>query len=104
MSMGLTQALMDVVPEHYSYQDTGCEISPSCLRCPLPQCKYDDPGWLQRERKRERDQEVLSALHQHRLSVPEAAVRFALSERTIFRILNRTRYAPAMPSVLAQGI
>ncbi len=23
--------------------DDGCEYSPTCLRCPLPLCKYDDP-------------------------------------------------------------
>jgi hypothetical protein len=23
--------------------DKGCEVSPSCLRCPLPQCVYDEP-------------------------------------------------------------
>jgi hypothetical protein len=24
------------------YRDTGCEVSPSCLDCPLPKCKYDN--------------------------------------------------------------
>jgi hypothetical protein len=23
--------------------DTGCDASPSCLRCPLPRCKFDEP-------------------------------------------------------------
>ncbi len=28
-----------------TFQDDGdCEASPSCLDCPLPQCKYDDPS------------------------------------------------------------
>ena len=89
MRQMLTGQLLDVVPEHYPYQDTGCEVSPSCLQCPLPQCKYDDPGWLQREQRRERDHEVLSILRRNRLSVPEAATRFDLSQRTIFRILKR---------------
>lgn len=31
------------LPEHTNYQDTGCEVSPSCLRCPLAICKYDAP-------------------------------------------------------------
>ena len=26
------------------YQDLGCEHSPSCLSCPLPVCKYDNPS------------------------------------------------------------
>ena len=81
--------LVDVLPERFSYRDDGCEVSVSCLRCPLPQCKYDDPGWLQRERLRERDQEVVSALREQGLSVAEAAARFSLSQRTVFRILRR---------------
>jgi len=28
----------------YVYVDTGCaEVGPSCLECPLPACKHDDP-------------------------------------------------------------
>jgi hypothetical protein len=91
MISGLFQVLQDVVPEHFPYSDTGCEISQFCLRCPLPQCKYDDPGGLHRERRKKRDQEVLSRLQEDRLSVSEAASHFALSQRTIFRILKRSR-------------
>jgi hypothetical protein len=42
-------------PTHSHYVDDGCEVSPSCLSCPLPLCKYDDPGgyqnWLGRRRR-----------------------------------------------------
>jgi len=31
-----------LVDEHF-VPDDGCEYSPSCLLCPLPVCKYDDP-------------------------------------------------------------
>jgi hypothetical protein len=31
------------VPEHVAYQDTGCNLAPRCLTCPLPVCKYDSP-------------------------------------------------------------
>ena len=41
----------DAVPEFYHYEDTGCEVSDACLDCPLPQCKYYDPGWFQRNRR-----------------------------------------------------
>ena len=81
--------LVDVVLERYPYRDEGCEVSPSCLKCPLPQCKYDDPGWIQRQKRKERDSQVVSSLLEDGLSVPEAAARFALSQRTIFRILGR---------------
>ena len=82
-------AIIDVVPESYPYRDDGCEVSPSCLRCPLPQCKYDDPGWFQRQKRKGRDREVMAALQENGMSVLDVAARFALSERTIFRILRR---------------
>ena len=89
MDPGNAVAVMDVVPERFQYRDEGCELSSSCLRCPLPQCKYDDPGWYQREQRRERDCRVVEALWSGGLTVPEAAAHFALSQRTVFRILKR---------------
>ena len=38
------RAFSDDASEFYHYEDTGCEASDSCLDCPLPQCRYDDPG------------------------------------------------------------
>ena len=89
MSTNSAAAVMDVIPERFSYRDEGCDLFESCLRCPLPQCKYDDPGWLRREQRKARDSRVMEALWRDRISVSEAAVRFALSQRTIFRILKR---------------
>ena len=89
MIQGNMAAILDAVPENYPYRDDGCQVSPSCLRCPLPQCKYDDPGWFQREKRRGRDEEVIAVMHQQDLSVSEAAARFDISQRTIFRILLR---------------
>lgn len=83
MNMGL--------PENYPYPDDGCELSPSCLRCPLPQCKYDDPGYSRRGQRRERDTLVMAALSNDGLSVPQAATRFSLSPRTVFRIIQQHR-------------
>ena len=38
------------------YPDTGCNLSPSCLECHLPACKYDDPGVVPNKQARgERD-------------------------------------------------
>lgn len=25
-----------------TWKDTGCDVHPKCLECPLPECKYDD--------------------------------------------------------------
>ncbi|MCE2404926.1 MAG: helix-turn-helix domain-containing protein [Dehalococcoidia bacterium] len=89
MSTSSAAAVMDVVPERFPYRDEGCELSQSCLRCPLPQCKYDDPGWLQREKRKARDSRIVEALWHDGISVSEASARFALSPRTIFRIVKR---------------
>jgi len=41
--------------ENYFVDDDGCEYCPSCLQCPLPVCKHDDPvgalRWVERTRK-----------------------------------------------------
>ena len=89
MRRGEAAVLLDVVPEHFPYRDDGCEVSPSCLSCPLPICKYDDPAWFQREKQKKKDRRVIAALRGDGLSVQEVAVRFDISQRTIFRILRR---------------
>ncbi len=84
----------DPRPEFVHYRDQGCEVSPSCLRCPLPRCRYDDPGWLRREAKAKRDQRVLTMHSSEGLGPSELAQRFGLSRRTIHRILRTQARAP----------
>ena len=91
MARKRNEPIIDALPEHYPYRDTGCEVSPSCLRCPLLRCKYDDPGWLQRGLRQRRDEEVLRVRSAKQLTVPQLAERFGLSERTVHRILSRSR-------------
>lgn len=83
----------DQAAEYYHYEDTGCEVSSSCLNCPLPQCKYDDPVWFQRHRRLTRDLRVWSTMQSERLTADEAAQRFSVTVRTIFRITRRCRDA-----------
>ena len=80
---------MDVLPEHFQYRDNGCEVSQSCLRCPLPKCKHDDPGWLRSYRRDQRDRRLLGVRSRENVSVGELAQRFQISERTVHRILAR---------------
>ena len=84
---------VDAVPEFYHYEDTGCEVAESCLKCPLPQCKYDDPAWFQRNRRLAKDLKVMSAMRLRNLTVDEAAEHFSVTVRTIFRIMRRCRDA-----------
>ena len=90
-----TRTTVDAVPEFFHYEDTGCEVSLSCLNCPLPQCKYDDPAWFQRYQRLSKDLIVLTAMQSENLTVDEAAERFSVTVRTIFRIMRRCREAPA---------
>jgi hypothetical protein len=83
--------MLDAVPEMYHYEDTGCEVSPSCLNCPLPQCKYDDPVWFQRYRRMGRDMKVWRTINSESLTAEEAARRFSVTVRTVFRIMRRCR-------------
>ena len=81
----------DTLPENVSYHDRGCDVAPSCLRCPLPVCKYDDPGWLSRLVRRSRDRAVIAARRREGMSVADLAERFGLSARTIHRIIQNER-------------
>ena len=81
---------MDLLPEYFPYRDDGCDVSASCLACPLPQCKYDDPGRFHRERRAHRDRQVLEARRRDGATVLELSKRFHISLRTVHRIMART--------------
>ena len=49
----LSPVRSDTLPENTRYKDDGCDVSSSCLGCPLAKCRYDDPGFLQRENRLE---------------------------------------------------
>ena len=71
--------------------DTGCGVSASCLSCPLPQCKHDDPAGYRWDRRRREDVAKLSEMERDALTVEEAAERFEIGVRTVFRIMQRGR-------------
>ncbi len=81
----------DTLPENINYRDDGCEVSFSCLDCPLPICKFDDPGWLQRESRQSRDEAMITARLLESLSVAQIAERFEVSTRTVHRVLKQER-------------
>ena len=88
------EPVLDGLPEQMHFADTGCEVASSCLSCPLPQCKFDDPAWYQALRRQGRDQELQDAHEREGLSVFEVAMRFSVSPRTVHRALQRLQ-APA---------
>ena len=78
----------DMLPEHSVYHDKGCDVAPACLACPLPVCKYDDPGWRERPTLKERSDTILSLLAEGLLP-NEIAPRVGCSIRTVHRAIKK---------------
>ena len=78
-------------------QDTGCEVSPTCLGCPLSQCKDDDREWYVRWRKRGKLLLVGQVMERESLTTQEAARRFRIAVRTAQRA---RRYAQVASGTL----
>ena len=87
--MRRNEPLIDRLPEFTAFGDHGCDLHPSCLSCPLPRCRYDDPGWIQREERDQRDTEILRARIAESLPVAHLAARFGVSTRTVHRVIKR---------------
>jgi hypothetical protein len=84
----------DALPEHADYRDTGCELSPSCLRCPLARCKYDDPAAARRPSgTAARDREIALLRRKYHAPVHMLMQTYGLSRRSIFRIVREAAQA-----------
>ncbi len=79
----------DPLPENTRYKDDGCSVSDSCFTCPLPRCRYEEPGGLRGVLNQMRDSQIL-ALKQAGVPVEDLADRFQVSRRTVFRVLEGT--------------
>ena len=79
----------DPLPENTRYKDDGCSVSESCFTCPLPRCRYEEPGGLRGVLNEMRDRQIL-ALKQAGAPVEDLADRFQVSRRTVFRVLEGT--------------
>jgi hypothetical protein len=90
----------DALPEHTQYADTGCDVHPSCLTCPLVRCRYDSPGGVRKVYSEDRDRAIVRA---QREGVPLGAIaqRFGVSRRTVFRALARGRTSTSPPDPLS---
>ncbi len=77
----------DSLPEYTRYRDDGCDIHSTCLSCPLPRCRYEEPGGLRALINEHRDRQIV-ALRSKGVPVEELAGRFQVSRRTVFRVLE----------------
>ena len=76
------------LPENTVYEDTGCDLAPSCLECPLALCKYDDPSGARYDRTAMRDTEIMR-LFAEGLKVSAIALKVNISNRTVYRVIQR---------------
>lgn len=67
------------------HHDEGCELAPSCLECPFPQCRYDQG--LGNAKAADRRRRALLA-YDGGLGKHEAAAAVGISERTLSRALH----------------
>ncbi len=76
------------------YRDRGCSLQPSCLECPLNECRYDGNGYY--DDIRERDTKIAARVAFRKPKKPgdrirKVAVEYNLSTRTVHRIVQRAR-------------
>ena len=81
---------MDALPEHLEYRDSGCDLAPDCLRCPLVRCRHDQPGGARALFQSSRDKAVLLR-REEGVGIDALAHEFTLSRRSVFRILAKGR-------------
>jgi hypothetical protein len=86
----LRRARSDALPENTRYADSGCDVHPNCLTCPLVRCRYDEPGGTRRLMSEGRDRSIV-ALRRAGEDLESIASRFGVSRRTVFRALARDR-------------
>ena len=80
----------DSLPEFTRYRDDGCDISESCFTCPLPRCRYEEPGGLRALLNEQRDRQIIQ-LRLKGVPVDELADHFGVSRRTVFRVIGSTK-------------
>jgi len=81
----------DLPPEFCRYRDEGCELAPSCLNCPLPECVEDIPWGRLKLINGLRDQEIRRQYTEEKKKVAELARDFHISTRTVHRALAAGR-------------
>lgn len=74
--------------EYANWKDTGCDMGPSCLQCPLPKCIEEEPRGRQKRRLDARA-EAMKEMCRQGTPMHEIAAAFSVSERTVQRAFSR---------------
>ena len=70
------------------YLDNGCEVWQTCLECPLPECRLDNPGLGRRFLTLWQERDVVETILREKLGNAQAARRFG-TRRTHIEHLMR---------------
>ena len=77
------------------YQDRGCQESPSCLKCHLPRCVFDEPwdelkkAWSAKDAERANAVLLAEQTMTRVDAIRKVAEKYGVTVRTIWRILAR---------------
>ena len=72
------------------WKDSGCDLHPACLECPLPRCIEEEPGGKQRRRLQSRA-EHMAEMRRRGSSTGQIALAFGVSMRTVQRALHSNK-------------
>ena len=78
--------------DNYVIPLDGCSAHPTCLTCPFEVCRYDmSRDAFEALLRRHRDRERIAIIEAESLTEEQAAARFGVTRRTIFRMMRRAR-------------
>ena len=83
------ELVADPLPDYSDYRDRGCDLFPSCLKCPMPKCRHDLQAQGKRSARMLRNKEIFRQRITSGKSTAYIAAEFDLSKRTIQRIVRR---------------
>ncbi len=89
-------ARREAYAEHVHYRDTGCDVHPACLSCPLPECKYEYSVENVTEMRARRD-DAIQRDRKKGMTVPAIARKHRVSERVVQRAFHKTVTLPDQP-------
>lgn len=88
MARPLPRSVIHAVPRMDDYADTGCEVAPRCLECPLARCRYDEPAAVRQYASHGARDERVRAAYASGGSPTIIAKEQGISVRQVHRILS----------------
>ena len=76
----------------FTFGDIGCDRASSCLSCPFPECRYDDPLRQMRVKIASRADQI-TEMRQTGMRDRDITRRLNISQRTLFRTMQRRALA-----------